>query len=227
LRFLIGEVIGDTSVRDRFWHIIFYDRPGHNPLTAQFWSLPYEVLFYALCPLLLANERRAQVALTIGVLGALVTLVLRGPQLNPWHSLPLDFVSCELLMFACGALAYYNIGKVPKISGLRLLAILGTGIGIVWLIRHHVGVSNLFSNSIMIALSVILIRNLPGDLRSNFGRFSYSIYIFHFAMIALGVSALAAIGVRQPDLVNPLIWLLALPPHLARLLRPVLRDREG
>lgn len=209
---LIGAIISDSSVRDRFWHIIFYDRPGHNALTAQFWSLPYEVLFYALCPLILASERWARGTLAIGMLGALVTLVLKGPQLNPWHNLPLDFVSCELLMFGCGAIAYYNIDKIPKVGGILLLAILAIGVVIVWLIRHKVGASNLFSNSVMIALSVLLIGNLPDNIRFNFGRFSYSIYIFHFAIIALIVDCLAKIGVTQSGLVNPLLWILSLPP---------------
>lgn len=209
---LIGVVIGDTSVRDRFLHIIFYDRPGGNALTAQFWSLPYEVLFYALCPLLLANERRVRWSLGIGILGAVVTFVLKGPKLNPWHFLPFDFIGCELLMFACGALAYYNIERVPRISGKAMLATLVVGIAVVWLIRHQIGASNPFSNIAMIALSVMLIRNLPDNLRFNFGSFSYSIYIFHFAIISLIVAGLAAIGVRQSDLVNPLLWVLALPP---------------
>ncbi len=211
---LVGAIIGDTSVRDRFWQIIFYYQPGGNALTAQFWSLPYEVLFYALCPFLLANERCARWALAIGMSGALVSLVLKGPQLNPWHSLPLNFVSCELLMFATGAMTYYHIGKVPKIGGRLFLATMFVGVAVVWAVRFKIGEANLFSNGIMIVLSIVLIRNLPDHLPFNMGRFSYSIYIFHFAMIALIAASLRAIGMTQSDMVNPLLWLLALPPIL-------------
>lgn len=214
LALAIGAIIGDNAVRNRVWHILFYDRPGGNALVPQFWSLPYEVLFYLLCPLILANERRIQWVFLIGLTGALVAFAIKGPILNPWNSLPLDFLSSELLLFSCGAVAYYNLNRLPKIKPWALAVLSFFGICSVLAIKHSVGANNLISNTFMMGLSVMAIRNLPDIKRFNLGYCSYSIYIFHYAFIALISFSLTSFGIAPASIVNPFAWILGVPPIL-------------
>lgn len=214
---LIGHLIGDEDLRHRFVQVLFYIHPG-TTLTPQFWSLPYEVLFYALCPFILRNGSRVMLLALAASIATLFTLVARGPLLNPWQLFPADFLGNELLLFASGAVAYYHLDRVPVLSGRTLALTVLTLLGIIWVWKHSIGDSNMASCAMMIVVTVLLIRNLPDKVANfrpiNLGYFSYSIYLFHYAWIALAVFICSRLGVNPKAITNPFGWTLLVLPVL-------------
>ena len=63
-------------------------------------------------------------------------------------------------------------------------------------------------------LAVLAIRNVPERLPkwANFGSFSYSIYIFHFAILSLFVWATRQMGIEPTQIRNPFVWMVVVPP---------------
>lgn len=181
------------------WQNLFYLEPWTH-LTPQFWSLPYEVIFYALCPFILGRR-----LLPIAALITLAAVIVAGPLLNPFSSALLNFAGTALLLFAIGATAHRYVDRIPVVSGRTLALLAAITFVSVLAIKHLLGGSNLYSNLIVAAFTVLAIKNLPENLPFDLGEFSYSIYIFHYAMVLLlawtfGPSA------------NPLLWVLAVPP---------------
>ena len=168
-------------------------------VTPQFWSLPYEVIFYALCPFIIANRW----LLPIAALSTAVTVSIKGPMLNPWHSYPLNFLGNELLFFAIGSTAYQYFYSVPKVP----IWVVPLALPAVWISERIGGGPNIGSILLMCALALLAIRNLPDNIPkwSNLGSFSYSIYIFHYAMLALLFSFVGKSA-------NPMLWMVFVPP---------------
>lgn len=204
LAFGVAHVVG---VDFPLLQVIFYIHPG-TKVTPQFWSLPYEVLFYALCPFVLASRTRWFLAL--GVAGALATVALKGVRLNPWHSFPLDFAGNEMILFAIGAMAYRFEDRLWAVNPIWLVGALP----IVWGAKMAFGGSNMVSDLLMAGLAVLAIRNVPEHLPkwANFGSFSYSIYIFHFAILSLFVWATRQMGIEPTNIRNPFVWMMVVPP---------------
>ena len=215
---LVGRLVGIDAVERHFWQILFYINPG-QALVPQFWSLPYEVFFYLLCPLILSNRLAVQwTGFTAVVLTAL-TVAGKGIVLNPFDGFLANFFGNELLLFASGALTYHYFELVPRLSG-RLLALSTSGLFLAaWAIKWKIGASNLGANLAIIALAVLAIRNLPDRIAAfrplNWGFFSYSIYIFHYALLELEQWLFRiSFGYEPSDITSPFAWLLAVPPIL-------------
>ena len=70
------------------------------------------------------------------------------------------------------------------------------------------------STLLMALIAVLTIRNLPEHLPNwaNLGRFSYSIYIYHYALLVVGVWAFSRQGINLSQSMNPLLWMVAVPP---------------
>lgn len=211
-----AQVIGTQPGLDRFWTMIFYIDPG-SPTSPQYWSLPYEVAFYAIAPLVAINAGRARAMFVIAAAGSLVLLAQAGVELNPSTSFLINFVTNGCLFFAAGILTWHHFDRIPRLTRPMLLLCCAILIALIWLARLRWGDTNVFSCLIAVPLAVILIRNAD-RIHVNFlnlGRFSYSIYVFHYALLALIVWALkhyweiTALQIR-----NPVIWVLAVPPIL-------------
>jgi len=187
-----------------------------TPITAQFWSLPYEVIFYLLCPILL--WRRAYIPAIFGltVVVSLASVPFWGLGMNPSGSVLVNFAINAAFWFMAGVLAYHHIEKVPEIA-TRAFIVCSLGLlGVILVVKTAYGGSNAISNALMIAFSVMCIRNLPRSWACrplwNWGYFSYSIYIYHFAFIALIALILEQnFNIRGEDIANYWFWLLVLP----------------
>lgn len=146
----------------------------------------------------------------------LATLVVQGPVLNPWTPFALNFLGNGALFFGIGVLSFRYFDRVPVIDGRTLAIVCTAAASAAWAIKIDLGGPNICSSLVAAMAAALLIRNLPDRLPrwANVGFFSYSIYIFAFALTALLVWALSTIGVDAHRIRNPFAWLLAVPPVL-------------
>ena len=187
-----------------------------TPITAQFWSLPYEVIFYLLCPLLLWHRSAIPFVFAASVLLSLIGFIFWGLKSNPSSSVLVNFAINAAFWFLSGVVAYHYIARVPALS-VRTFVICAAGLlGVILAVKISYGAPNAVSNLLMILLSILCIRNLPHSLTSNprwnWGFFSYSIYIFHFAFIFLITLILdLQFNIRAEDIESYWAWVLFLP----------------
>lgn len=186
-------------------------------LTPQFWSLPYEVLFYVLCPFLLSSRFRIVSLLFIAFSFSVVGNVIYGIGLNPSSSILINFIICALFWFMCGAAVYHFIEKVPVLSPPSFYLISLLTLVIVYALKKIGGGSNSLSGFVMIIFAINCVKNIPYSIASikfiNLGYFSYSIYIFHYVFVA-GISFFLynCFGVEKRHIESYFLWTLAVPP---------------
>lgn len=210
--------VEDVTRPERIVQLVFYTNVN-TPLTPQFWSLPYEVLFYAICPIVLLTRGRTMAFLVTSVISAAVFVLVKGPYLNPAAYLWLNFLGNEALFFAFGACLYHAIERVPAVGPKTLAAVTVTALMGVSAINLVVFADqpNMPMAIIMLLLSALVLRNLP-ELPAwarplNVGRFSYSIYIFHYALVfSLYEVAYQLLGIRQSEMTSYWMWMLTVPP---------------
>jgi peptidoglycan/LPS O-acetylase OafA/YrhL len=202
----------------RILQMLVYVNPS-TAITPQFWSLPYEIVFYVICPFLLAGGSRIILVFATSVVFCVASAFVFGVELNPAGNFAGNFLVNELLFFMAGVMTFHFLDRIPTIrpkwlavwTALLLAGMLG--------IKLLLGFSNLPSNFCMIALAVLLIRNLPLNIAkykpTNWGFFSYSIYIFHFAFVALGSFFVdVRYGLTHDKMTSYWGWILAVPPIL-------------
>lgn len=191
-----------------------------TPITAQFWSLPYEVIFYLLCPLLLWYRAAIPAVFGASVLLSIIGVVFWGVESNPSSSVLVNFAINAAFWFMSGVVAYHYIERVPVLQ-VRTFVMVALGLlGLIVVVKTFYGAPNAVSNSLMILFSVLCIRNLPhawtSNPRWNWGYFSYSIYIFHVAFIFLIALILEQqFNIRAQDIESYWAWILFLPVILA------------
>ncbi|MBY8823609.1 acyltransferase family protein [Sphingomonas colocasiae] len=185
-------------------------------LTPQFWSLPYEIAFYAMDPFILSSQRLVIFVFIASCFGMMLSMIFFGLKFNPagfWE----NFFLQEIFLFAVGAMAYRFFEKIPIVGGVKLISIMTLSFLSALLIKKIYGETNLIGNIIFSIATVILIRNLPngfGESKLNFGYFSYSIYIYHVAILGLFLALLQVAGWDGAMLTSYWGWLLALPPTI-------------
>ena len=209
LAFGVGLIIG---TRLPLVQMLFYVGASTS-LTPQFWSLPYEVLFYILCPLLVLGKRNVLWFALLAVMGTLATIVIKGLALNPWPSFFVNFLGNEMFFFACGALAYHYFDRIPVVRHWTLALALAAAFALTIVLKLAVGSSNILCNVVIIAATILTLKNIPEQLPrwANLGSFSYSIYIFHFALMALVAWIVSRFGVEPMKITNPFAWMLVPP----------------
>jgi peptidoglycan/LPS O-acetylase OafA/YrhL len=190
-----------------------------SPMTAQFWSLPYEVIFYLLCPLLLWRSSAIPAVFGMSVLLSLVGIVFWGLALNPSSSVLVNFAINAALWFMSGVIAYHYIAHVPVLSLKVFISASVVFLGLILIVKTAYGEPNFISNLLMIFFTILCIRNLPlswtSKPRWNWGYFSYSIYIYHMAFISLIKLLLdQQFNLRASDIESYWAWVLFLPPIL-------------
>lgn len=187
-----------------------------TPITAQFWSLPYEVIFYLLCPLLLWSRSAIPAVFGVSVLFSLIGVVFWGMDSNPSSFVIVNFAINAAFWFMSGVVAYHYIARVPVLS-VKAFALIAAGfLGLILAVKISYGAPNSISNLLMILFSILCIRNLPhawtANPRWNWGFFSYSIYIYHVAFIFLIALILdRQFNIRAEDIESYWVWILFLP----------------
>jgi len=187
-----------------------------SPVTAQFWSLPYEVIFYVLCPLLIRRSAAIPAVFAVSVMLSLAGAVFWGLGMNPSSSVLVNFAINSAFWFMSGVVAYHHIDRVPAVSTLVFVLIASALLVVVLAVKTLYGGPNMISSFVMIGFAVVCIRNLPRTWTSrprlNWGFCSYSIYIYHFAFIMLIKLVLEKIaGIRAQDIESYWAWLAILP----------------
>ncbi|MEQ7874837.1 acyltransferase [Sphingomonas sp. ASV193] len=208
----VGLLTGVADLRPLIVPMLFYVVPVHNPVAPQFWSLPYEVLFYSLCPLLLTSRRRVVAVWIVAAVAFAVSPLVAGPLINPWPSVIVNFLTGELFFLMCGALAYHWLDRIPRLSGRALALVAIAAMATAWLTKRWLGEVNILSELAVVAAAVLAIANLPRRVAerkgSNLGFFSYSIYLYHYALLVLIAWLLGRAGVVAGEIRNPLAWLV-------------------
>src|SRR5690606_21040001 len=79
--------------------------------------------------------------------------------------------------------------RIPKLRTIGFWVAAAILLAFVLVVKKSVGASNAISNTAMIILTLLAVRNLPARLAehklTNWGKFSYSIYVYHYALIAI------------------------------------------
>ena len=124
-----------------------------------------------------------------------------------------------LFWFMSGAMLYHYRGSIPALKGFKFAAVLSILIVLIFFIKNAYGSTNGFSNLVVIIATGISMRNIPHNLTSNarfnFGYCSYSIYIFHYAiMMVFALIFERTTGIKSNDIANYWAWLLFFPPVL-------------
>lgn len=189
-------------------------------LTAQFWSLPHEVIFYALCPLLLATRKRVVafwvVSAILTGMGAISFGIYDDPIIGG-NELYRHFFTL-LIFFMTGAIAYHHQDRIPRINGRALLIVFLAAFVSIWFIKYHVFNGwNVLSSLLTVPIAILLIGSVPVSLYGrkwlNWGHFSYSLYVFHMQFIILIGYVLARVwSLEQPTMTSYWMWMLAVPP---------------
>lgn len=192
---------------DGAFHLVFY-LGTDTPYTPQFWSLVYEVIFYAMCPLLLRRgwllpALTVAVALTVG--GAL----LFDDFYTPTPYIGANFFFNGLFFFLFGAALSRRLDLVPVVAPRPLLALFVLGVVSCFSVKFLLGFS-LLGCLIIASLAALLLRNLqsfPGDqILKRLGVFAYSIYLYHYVLLTVVVDALGGPSYSYS------LWLAAIPP---------------
>lgn len=192
-------------------------------LTAPFWSLPHEVMFYALCPLLLAGRSRTMLILGLSVAMAIGGMLILGIYEDPtrFGAVFYQYFFGLLVFFMIGAAAYHHQDRIPRLGGRQLLLVFAVSFVVIWFLKNQVlGGWNTITSLMTAPIAVLLIGNVPSSLYDrkwlNWGHFSYSLYIVHMQIIAFASFLIERMfGVSQRDMTSYWMWMLAIPPTVA------------
>jgi peptidoglycan/LPS O-acetylase OafA/YrhL len=221
---LINETINldQPSVFDSvsaFIKNLFYMPNG--ALIPQFWSLPLEVIFYILAPVILFSNKTIKYYYLFSILAFISSFIYSISNIQ--HSFVLTkFLLDNNIYFALGIFAYKNISLFEKYKQLfktRTLWLLSLIlIPSMILINHKFG----YFNKITFSLAAIYSIGLVGVFLTNpikspifqyIGKISYTLYVSHFATILLTLYILHKLNIvdGNAQILNPYIWLISIP----------------
>jgi peptidoglycan/LPS O-acetylase OafA/YrhL len=201
------------------WDVIlknlFY-MPSQGFITP-FWSLTYEVIFYLLAPFFMRK-----VNLYAGISFFLFLINLIAPGKIASIGLPLyfyEFIFIYNIYFVIGVLLLYNYQMVQawfkKIAKRLMFYAIFLLLFFIYAINIYLRSETVYSFLVAAALSVLLILFfLTYQVRikwlMNIGKFSYTLYITHFASVFLylGIYWLIA-KPKVPYILNYFVWMPA------------------
>jgi peptidoglycan/LPS O-acetylase OafA/YrhL len=201
------------------WDVIlknlFY-MPSQGFITP-FWSLTYEVIFYLLAPFLV---KKINLYAGISLLCFLINLLVPGKVMS--LGLPLyfyEFIFIYNIYFVIGVLLFYNYNtiitwftKMPKRLMLSAIFLL---LFFIYAINIYFKSETVYSFLVAAALSVLLILFfLTYQVRIKWlmatGKFSYTLYITHFASVFLYLGIYWLVAKPQvPYILNYFVWIPA------------------
>lgn len=198
-----------SSVLDSTWSIVsnlLYMPRGS--LISQFWSLPYEVIFYLIIPFLFIKYRNLYyvISLSLWFISWLIN----------WRAMVGNGIAESFLLdyniyFMFGVLFFEKydswankilVGSLKKLLFVSCILFL-----LMVVLNYSVGDYNKFSRIIASCWSVFLIANfLSLEIKSSFfsflGRMSYTLYVSHYASIFLFLLLMDRVGIRAIELDN-------------------------
>ncbi|WP_444932035.1 acyltransferase family protein [Microbulbifer sp. SSSA002] len=174
---------------------------GFTSVQTLYWTLTAELVFYCLCALMfhlrLLGNPRYLLMLCWGTLSVFVGLQLLGQSPNPLLQLPAttSYLPFAIAVMFCGALIryYYETRRGYRYLLWGLLATFSIPLFVA--ILHFIGRSISetplrFALSHFIALAIflafVLLRVKPLRYLAALGTISYSIYLFHLAVVFVG-----------------------------------------
>ena len=191
---------------------LFY-MPIHG-FIGPFWSLTYEVMFYLMAPFLL-RQRNVYVLVSLG----LFTFNLFLPNVVASLGLPLyiyEFLFIYNIYFAVGVYFYTNYSMVSNwfvnYTKVEFIAIMAGLLLFIYGANIYLKIENVFTFIESAMLSVVLIvfflkYKIRIPLISNVGKYSYTLYITHFASIYLYLAFYWLIaGKDMPQITNFAVW---------------------
>jgi len=194
---------------------VFY-MPGPGYITP-FWSLTYEVIFYLLAPFLLRK-----INLYIGVSLLLFGLNFIIPGTIYSIGLPryiYEFLFVYNIYFALGVYLYSQFGVISqwfnRYSKGTWLFVIGGLLITMYVVNFYFRIETVYSFIVSAVLSVVLItyflnRQYRNRFLMNIGKYSYTLYITHFASVFLylGIYWLIA-RPEMPYILNYFVWMPA------------------
>lgn len=187
-------------------------------LAAPFWSLPHEVLFYLMCPVLLATRRSALASLAVAAVMMVVGALLMGISFETYSQFAFNFACRFLPILLAGAATYHFFDHLPRLGKFTWPALAIASVGLAWGTNKVLGLGDNLVADLGIAITTILllrsdcldfVKRIP-----NWGEFSYSIYLFHWPFIIVVAATLEAYGLPQSELTSYWAWTLVVPPAL-------------
>ncbi|MBS1920207.1 MAG: acyltransferase [Bacteroidetes bacterium] len=194
---------------------LFY-MPGHGFITP-FWSLTYEVIFYLLAPFLM---RRVKLYTIVSIVLFLINFISPS-RVQSW-SLPVyiyEFLFLYNIYFVAGVLLFYYYKTIENwfknISKRVILAAIGGAVILMYAFNISLRSETVYSFLVAAVLSVLLILYfLTYQVRIKWlmgiGKFSYTLYITHFASVYLYLGFYWAIAKpAAPYILNYFVWMPA------------------
>lgn len=194
----------------------FLYMPGGG-FISPFWSLTYEIMFYLLAPFLL---RKVNMYVIISATLFLVNLII--PEKVQQLSLPLyiyEFLFVYNIFFALGVFLYIHYSTISAwftaYTKLEFFIIFAGIITIMFFGNIYLRAETVFTfiEAAMLS-SMLIIYFLKYQLRiawlMKIGKYSYTLYITHFASVYLYLGIYWYIsGSRAPYITNYFIWIPA------------------
>jgi peptidoglycan/LPS O-acetylase OafA/YrhL len=215
ITFTRSEEMKNYFTGSQILHNIFY-LPGKGYITP-FWSLTYEVIFYLLAPFLL---RRVLAYAAVSVILFLANFI--APSQIQSLGLPVyihDFLFVFNIYFVVGVTLYTYFDKVsawveriPKKAWLGLMVFL---VAAMYGVNIYFKIETVYSFLVSAALGTVLILYfLKYHIRipwlMNVGKFSYTLYITHFATVFLYLGVYWLLVKPQvPYILNYFVWMPA------------------
>jgi peptidoglycan/LPS O-acetylase OafA/YrhL len=187
-------------------------------LVAPFWSLPHEILFYLLAPMLLLRTH----VFLVGSLALWVVGLAFAPA-EESRAFLRDFLTHYLILFAMGAVLYQHYASVARfckrnsvsVAAVCLMLALGVAVAEIRWEYTFVRLRDIFTGIVGVVLVVYFGERKPQSrILAFLGRQSYSLYVSHMATVALCLLLLRAAGFMPLYEPRPWVWLLFVLPSV-------------
>lgn len=194
---------------------LVYDPQG--AIIAQYWSLPHELLFYALAPLLMLRVKWYLIA--SGVLFVL-SIGATGIALRGGHGMLGDYILAYNPYFAVGVLLFtqwHPAQRLLTVGRFTLVVLGGVAFLMMVALSAKTGIASKPAAVIAALLACLLVVNFQAhQIRIRplmwIGKFSYTLYVTHLATLFACLSLVFSFtGERPPDIFNRYLWVLAIP----------------